>query len=108
MPAVLLTVYTDWECPACGCSERTPPLPPNASRFHSCPRLHMLTAPLVRAGTDCTVTATERGDYLGGDAGAVTLGDDGRPYMNVETRYADGRNDCAVFAPVARIRLRAG
>jgi hypothetical protein len=59
----------------------------------------MLTAPLVRSGSDCKVIAVERGDYLHGDE--QRRGDDGRPYMAVETVRADGSNDVVVFAPPA-------
>jgi len=96
----LLVAYVDWFCPECGLTDRTPPMPPNSARFHTCPRLHMLTAPLVRAGSDCKLVASEREDYLGDEV--QRTGDDGKPYMNVRTEYADGHNDCAVFAPVAR------
>jgi hypothetical protein len=95
----LLDAWQDWECPNCPKTERTRPLPPNASRFHSCPKLHGLTAPLVRAGTDCKVVAVERGDTLGREI--QRRGDDGRPYMAVETVHADGHNDLAVFAAAA-------
>ena len=101
--AVLLEAYTDWACPACGYAERTRPLPPNAARFHVCPRLHMITAPLARAGTDCKLVAAERQDYLGREI--QETGDDGRPYMNVTTVHADGHTDLAVHAPVARASL---
>lgn len=99
--AVLLNSFIDWECPACGYAERTRPVP---NRFHVCPRLHYITAPLVHAGSDCTLVATERQDYLGKEVQAT--GDDGVPYMNVLTIRADGSNDCAVHAPVARASLR--
>ena len=100
MSVPLLVAYQDWYCPECGVQERTPPLPPNSSRMHTCPRLHMLTAPMVRAGSDCKLVATERGDYLGKEVQAT--GDDGKPYMNVTTEHADGHTDLAVFSPVAR------
>lgn len=96
---VLLDPWQDWECPNCGLAERTRPLPPNASRMHPCPRLHGLTAPLVRAGIDCKVIAVERGDYLDGEQ--QRTGDDGRPYMAVVTERADGSNDVVVFPGVA-------
>jgi hypothetical protein len=95
----LLDAWQDWECPNCPAADRTRPLPPNAARFHPCPRLHGLTAPLVRAGTDCKVVAIGRGDYLQGEQ--QRTGDDGRPYMAVETVHADGHTDRAVFAGVA-------
>jgi hypothetical protein len=101
MPPLLLDVWEDWVCAAgCGQTARVRPLPPNGTRFHVCPRLHMLVAPLVRAGTDCKVVASAREDYLRGDI--QRAGDDGRPYMNVTTTHGDGRTDVAVFAPVAQ------
>jgi hypothetical protein len=102
--AVLLQAWEDWECPECGAAERvSPPLPPNGVRMHTCPRLHYITAPLVRAGADCRLVAVEREDYLAGEI--QTRGDDGRAYMAVRTDYADGRNDVAVHAPLARATL---
>ena len=103
MDTPLVTLVTRWCCPNCNCTDVTRGLYQN--RFHTCPGLHGLTAPLIREGTSCEVTAAERGDYLNGET--ATCGDDGRPYMNVTTRYGDGRNDLAVFAPVARVSLRA-
>lgn len=99
MPAVVLDSYQEWLCPNCGTTDRTPVLPPNASRYHTCPALHMLTAPLVRAGTDCRVIAVERGDYL--RSSEQRTGDDGKPYTSVITERADGSNDTAVFAEPA-------
>lgn len=97
----LFHVYQDWHCPNCQKTDRTPALPPNATRFHTCPALHMLTAPLVRAGTDCEVVAVERGDYL--RKAEQRRGSNGKPYMSVVTRYADGSNDTAVFAEPATL-----
>jgi hypothetical protein len=100
--AVLLDAdryYTEWHCPACGLADRTAPMPPNASRFHTCPRLASLTAPLVRGAADCTVEAVDREDYVGGEH--IQQADDGRAYMAVRTRHASGRLDCAVLAPAA-------
>lgn len=96
--------WTDWYCPACGLEDRTRPFPPNAAHFHTCPRLHYITAPMVRAGYDARLVAVERQDYLAGEIQAA--GDDGRPYMAVRTEYADGRNDTAVHAPLARAAFR--
>ena len=97
MAVPLLEAFQDWTCPECGLAERTRPV---ANRFHPCPKLHGLTAPLVLAGTDCKLTAVERGDYLRG--ATQRTGDDGRPYMAVVTERADGSNDAAVFAEVAK------
>jgi hypothetical protein len=106
MAAHLLAVpYQDWKCPACGREERVcPPLPPNAARMHTCPRLHMIAAPMVPAAADAKVIAVERQDYLGREV--QQTGDDGRAYMAVQTWYADGHNDTAVHAPVARAHIR--
>jgi hypothetical protein len=103
MSVSLLEAWQDWNCPNCLVSERTTPLPPNASRYHRCAGLHMLTAPLIRAGTDCKVTAVERGDYLRGSE--QRRGENGKPYMAVVTERADGSNDAVVFAEPAAIRL---
>jgi hypothetical protein len=95
----LLNAYQDWACPNCGLTERTVAQPPNSARMHTCPRLHNLTAPMVIAGTDCQVIAVERADYLNG--AIQRTGDDGKPYMAVETRRPDGSNDLVVFAECA-------
>jgi len=101
MPAVLLDTYTDWECHECSFTERTRPIPPGAVRMHICAGLHDLSAPLVKAGSDCKLVALERQEYLGDEIQAT--GDDGRPYLGISTVYADGHNDLVVNAPVARI-----
>lgn len=103
MTAFLLDAHQDWHCPNCGRSDRTPMMPANAARFHDCPRLRGLVAPLVRAGTDCKVIAVERQDYLGREQ--QRTGDDGRPYMAVVTQRADGSTDVAAFAAVATARI---
>lgn len=105
MSTLLIDAYQDWACPNCHLSERTRPQPPNSSRMHNCPKLHGLTAPLVLEGTDCKVTAVERGDYLRDEK--QRTGDDGRPYMAVVAERADGTNDAWVFAPVAVFGVRA-
>ncbi len=97
--AALLNPWTDWWCPNCHTTDRTRPHPPNASRMHTCPGLHGLTAPLIRAGTDCKVTATAWEDWQGREM--TQDGDDGRPWSSVETWRGDGSNDCAVLAPCA-------
>ena len=93
-------VPTRWECPNCDVTDVTFGLHPN--RYHTCAGLHMLTAPLVRAGTRCKVEAEERADYLNGEVQAT--GDDGRPYMAVRVTRSDG-DDLAVNAGLAQVRL---
>jgi hypothetical protein len=102
MAITLLTAFEDWYCPNCPVTDRSKPLPPGSSRFHTCAGLHMLTAPLIRAGTHCKVTAEEREEYLGREIQAT--GDDGRPYMAVRTTRDDGC-DLAVNAGLAQGRL---
>jgi hypothetical protein len=106
MRGVVLDSWQDWECPNCHLTDRTRPMPPNSSRMHDCPKLHGLTAPMVLAGTDCKVTAVERGDYLAGET--QRKGDNGRPYMAVRTDHADGSNDLSVFPGVAVFGARTG
>lgn len=100
-PAAPLDPYADWYCPNCGFEERTRPLPPGASRFHTCPGLHMLIAPLVPAGVRAKVAAEEREDYLAGEI--QRHGDDGKAYMAVRTTRDDGE-DLAVNAGLAVAR----
>lgn len=103
MGAVLLDqVITRWECPNCDTTDVTRGLVPN--RFHTCAGLHMLKAPMVRAGAGCKVEAVEREDYLAGEV--QRTGDDGKPYAGVRTERPDGSNDLAVFAPLARASIR--
>lgn len=100
---LLQAPYEDWYCPNCGLTERVAMLPPGSSRFHTCPQLHMLTAPLVRAGISAKVEAEERADYLGSEIQAT--GDDGKPYMAVRVTRNDG-DDLMVNAGLARGRFR--
>lgn len=100
MEVPLLDAHQDWFCPNCGLTERTKPLAVNEWRYHTCPRLHMLTAPLLRAGEDAKVVAVERENYLGEEI--QTTGDDGRPYMGIHTVYADGHNDVIAHPGSAR------
>ena len=91
---------TRWMCPNCDVTDVTRGLCPN--RFHTCAGLHMLTAPLVREGLRAKVEAGEREDFLRGEIQAT--GDDGKPYMNVRTTYAD-HDDLAVNAGLATGKL---
>ena len=99
--------YDDWHCPnGCFCTERTVALPPNSSRYHVCPKLHGLNAPLVREDADCKVVAVERETYLGREI--QTMGDDGKAYMAINTERADGSNDRIVHAGLAKARITRG
>ncbi len=96
-------LWTDYYCPNCGLEERIKgSLPPGSSRYHTCPRLHMLSAPLIPANIYAKVAAEERADYLRGEDQAT--GDDGKPYMAVRTTRDEG-DDLLVNAPTAHARL---
>lgn len=96
---VLLAPEQRWACPNCDLTDVTHlPADVVASRFHVCPGLAGLTAPMVPAGQRCKVEALERQDYTNGDV--VTADENGRVVMAVETTRDDG-TDLAVFAPCA-------
>ena len=104
MAVPLLQSFQDWYCPNCSLTERTPPLPPGASRFHACPGLHSLIAPLIREGIHAAVVAEERADYLDGETQA--MGDDGKAYMAIRTIRDDG-DDLVVNAGLATVKTGA-
>lgn len=104
MPTPLLERVEDWRCPNCGRTEQTKGLPANAQRFHPCPRLKGLTAPMVRAHIKVKVEVVERGDWVGSEL-VQTAPEDGRPYLGVQTTRDDG-TDMAVFAATATASLR--
>lgn len=100
---VILSPEHRWECPNCNLKDVTYESSPH-SRFHSCPGLAGITAPMVPEGTKCKVEANEREDYIGGED--VQLDDNGRPIMNVITTR-DDRQDVAVMAPCVSMRGEA-
>ena len=95
---------THWECPNCDAQLVVMSDRPHTP-FHMCPGLKGLDAPMVVAGTRCKVEAVERGDYIGKET--VTLDDEGRPIMRVETTRDDG-NDVAVYAPCVNVGAHVG
>lgn len=99
---LLLPPFTDWYCPNCTFTERTRSIGPDAARMHTCPGLHMLTAPLIPANVYAKVVAEERADYLGREI--QETGDDGKPYMAVHT-IRDDRADVMVNPGVAMGRF---
>lgn len=102
MSVPLLHVMLDWYCPNCWVTCQAPPVPPGQAKMHTCPGLHMLTAPLIPAGTRCKVEAEERQEYLGTEV--QKTGDDGVPYMAVRTTRDEG-DDLIVNAGLAKGRL---
>lgn len=103
MPVALIQVRHFWYCPNCRLEDSTTEPRPH-SRFHRCPALAMVLAPMLPAGTKAKVVAQERGDYIGDDEGHVQLDANGRPIMSVITEREDG-TDVLVFAPTAHARI---
>lgn len=90
----------EWYCPNCGAQDATRELRPHV-RFHTCPRLRMMSAPMLRKGVKAKVEAHDRDDYVGKDI--VQVDGYGRPIMSVTTTRDDGQ-DTIVFAPTATAR----
>ena len=98
---LLLDTTRRWYCPNCPLEEVTHEARPH-TRFHACPGLRGLTAPMLPAGTKAKVEAKEREDYIGTEK--VRLDPErGRPVMSVVTTRDDG-TDAIVFAPTATAR----
>jgi hypothetical protein len=100
-PVLLAPPERRWECPNCDLKQVTHESDPHV-RFHSCPGLRGLTAPMVSAGTACKVVAVEREDYVGHELAQTD--DAGRPVMAVVTVRDEGM-DCAVLAPCATVAI---
>lgn len=96
---ILLSAEQHWVCPNCPATARTAG---QTNRFHPCPGLRGMLAPMVLEGVRCKVVAEERQDYVGRED--VRLDDGGRPVMAVRTVRDDGE-DLAVFAPTAHARM---
>lgn len=99
-----VAAFQTWVCAAgCGQTHQTDRILPN--RFHVCPKLRYMTAPMVLEGTSAKVTIREREDYVGKEQ--VQLDPErGRPVMSIVTERGDGSNDVMVFAPAATARGR--
>lgn len=102
MPAVplLQPQVTRWGCPRCNTRDTTRETQPH-TRFHACPSLGGLTAPMVREGERVNVVVHEREDYVGRED--VQYDGDGRPVMSVSVERGDGSNDLHVYAPTAHL-----
>jgi hypothetical protein len=98
----ILDPIRNWHCPNCGLTQQTREARPHV-RFHTCPKLHMLTAPMIAAGTAAKVTVHEREDYVGKEVG-VQMDETGRAVMSVETTRDEG-TDAIVFVPTAVARI---
>jgi hypothetical protein len=98
---MILSGEQHWTCPNCPATAVTAGA---SNRFHPCPGLRGLMAPLVLDGVRCKVVPEERQDYVGGED--VRLDPGGRPVMAVRTVRDDGE-DLLVFAPTAHTAGRA-
>ncbi len=97
MPVPLIGAVHDWYCPNCHKTDQTVEIRPHV-RFHTCPKLRGLTAPMLPAGTKAKVEAVERQDYVGREL--VQTDESGRPVQSVVTTRDEGQ-DAIVFAPTA-------
>jgi hypothetical protein len=97
---LLAPAATRWVCDHCNARDVTTEAAPH-TRYHTCPGLKGISAPMVREGDRVKVEVRLREDYVRSER--VTTDDDGRPVMAVVTTRDDG-TDCAVFAPVATAR----
>ena len=95
---MILTGEQHWVCPNCPASAVTVGAD---NRFHACPELAGLLAPMVLDGVRARVRAVVREDYVRGED--VRRDGEGRPVMAVVTTRDDGE-DCAVYAPTAHLR----
>jgi hypothetical protein len=98
---VLTPPPRQWECPHCWDRAVTPWDVPN--RFHDCPALAGITAPMVPAGSGARVRTVEWDDYTGNRD--VQHDDNGRPIAAVYTDRPDGSNDCIVLPSTAHGRM---
>lgn len=95
---MILNGEQHWVCPNCDRREVTAGAD---NRFHPCPGLAGLLAPMVLDGVKCAVRAIVREDYVGGED--VRHDGGGRPVMSVVVDRDEGQ-DCVVYAPTAHVR----
>lgn len=87
-----------WGCPNCTLTAVTHGAD---NRFHDCPGLAGLYAPMVLDGVRCSVRAVLREDYVGRED--VRYDGLGQPVMSVLVERDDG-TDRVVYAPTAHVR----
>lgn len=98
MAVPLLNAVKHWVCPNCPAEDVTREAQPH-TRYHSCPGLHNISAPMIPKGVGASVTAVVREDYIGSENPLID--GKGRPIMAVVTTRDDGQ-DVAVMAPTAK------
>lgn len=91
----------NWYCPNCGFTDTTKEARPH-TRYHTCPKLRFLSAPLLQTTIKAKVELNEREDFVNGEQ--VFLDPERqRPVMNIITTRDEG-TDAIVFAPTATLR----
>lgn len=103
MIPILELPIRDWYCPACGQTDQTREAQPH-TRFHTCPKLRFLSAPMLPVGTAAKIELHEREDYIGTEMVQFDP-EQGRPIMNMETIRDEG-TDLMVYAPTAHATAR--
>jgi len=91
---------TDWYCPECGATDQTKIAGPH-QRWHTCPKVRMMSTPMLQKGVAGKIVAHDRDDYVGADL--VQTDPFGRPIMSIVTTRDNGQ-DTVVFAPTAQAR----
>lgn len=100
-PVLLEPAVHHWYCPNCHFTDVTREVRPH-SRFHVCPKLRGLTAPMLPANMKAKVEAKEREDYVKNEM--VQTDENGRPVMSIVTTRDEG-TDAMVFAPTAVAKI---
>lgn len=99
---VLKAPTIHWVCEYCPFEDITNEPRPH-QRFHRCPGLKGITAPMIEKDAKWHVRTVEREDYVGSEI--VQTDSDGRPIMALITERPDGQ-DVAVLAPTAVGHMR--
>ena len=98
MTVPVLFATESWYCPNCRFEETIPRVAGPHTRFHTCPKMHFLTAPLVAKGVAAKVEIRRPEDYVAG--ASIQYDGDGRPVQSVVTTR-DGGTDAVVYPGVA-------
>jgi hypothetical protein len=98
MVVPILDTIRHWYCPNCHLEDTTKEARPH-TRYHTCPKLRMLSAPMLAKGTAAKVELHDREDYIGKEMVQIDP-ERKRPVMNIVTTRDEGQ-DCMVFAPTA-------
>jgi len=100
---ILAPTHREWYCPKCHATNVTTDMHGGKphTRFHTCPKLGFLTAPMLPVGVKGKLEARVREDYIGNEI--VRLDANNRPVMSVVTTRDNGQ-DCTVYAPTANAK----